>query len=66
MSNTVSTNCRDEEGVTVGLVDALISIGRILAQRDLDQPAVREALKDLADDEDIAKILVKAKKKLDK
>lgn len=58
----VTTNCRDEEGVTVGLIDALISIGRILANRDLNQPAVREALKDLADDEDIAKILREAKK----
>lgn len=62
MKNDISTNCRDEEGVTVGLVDALISIGRILANRDLNQPAVREALKDLADDEDMAKILMEAKK----
>ncbi len=51
------TDCRSEEGITVGLVDAIISILRILAKRDLTTPAVREALMDLGDDEDFEKIL---------
>ncbi len=42
------TDCRSEEGITVGLVDALISILRVLAKRDLTTPAVREALKRVA------------------
>lgn len=54
-------DCRDENGITVGLVDALISIARILSKRDLNDSAVKEALKDLADDEDVAEILRKAK-----
>lgn len=55
-NNSTSTDCRDEQGVTVGLVDALISIARVLAQRDLQDPVVQEALKDLAQDEDMEKI----------
>lgn len=48
----MTTDCRSEEGITVGLVDALITILRVLVKRDLSPPAVQEALKDLADDED--------------
>ena len=50
------TDCRSEEGITVGLVDAIISICRILAQRDLSLPAVKEALIDLATDEDVTAV----------
>lgn len=60
-SRDTITDCRDQDGITVGLVDALISISRILVHRNLDDPAVKEALKDLAADEDIAEILRKAK-----
>lgn len=51
------TDCREEEGITVGLIDAIISIARILAKRDLTTHAVVEALADLRADEDIALIL---------
>lgn len=51
-----TTDCRSEEGITVGLVDAIISISRVLAKRDLSPHAVQEALKDLAADEDARKI----------
>lgn len=30
-----STDCRSEEGITVGLCDSLIAIARVLAKRDL-------------------------------
>lgn len=50
-------DCRSEVGVTVGLVDSLISISRVLARRDLTEPAVVEALADLRDDEDLHAIL---------
>jgi hypothetical protein len=43
--------------VTVGLIDALIAIARVLAQRDLQPVEVREALKDLASDSDMALII---------
>jgi hypothetical protein len=60
-NDTQKTDCRDEDGITVGLVDAIISIARVLARKDLDASAVREALKDLAEDEDLRKILEKGK-----
>lgn len=47
------TNCRSEEGVTVGLIDAIISISRILANRNLSSKVVTEALKDLREDGDL-------------
>ena len=55
-----TTDCRSDEGVTVGLVDALISIARVLSRRDFSFPAAQEALKDLVNDEDMLLILGKA------
>jgi hypothetical protein len=57
ITTTTTTCCRSETGVTVGLIDALISIARILAKRNLNDAGVIEALKDLQSDEDIAKII---------
>lgn len=54
---TTTTDCRSDVGVTVGLVDALISIARVLARRDLAVPDVAEALADLRDDEDMRAII---------
>lgn len=52
-----STDCRTELGITVGLIDGLITLARVLAGRDLSAPEVREALADLRTDEDIAKVV---------
>jgi hypothetical protein len=52
-----TTDCRDENGITVGLIDALISIVRVLSKRELKASAIQEALKDLVNDEDLKKIL---------
>lgn len=60
MSAATTTDCRSDVGVTVGLIDSLISIGRILARRDFTDPAVAEALADLRDDEDMRAILASA------
>lgn len=46
-------SCRSEEGITVGLVDALIAVLRVLAPRDLSAPDVQEALADLLQDPDL-------------
>jgi hypothetical protein len=51
------TNCRAETGITVGLIDALISVSRVLAKRDLTAPEIAEALKDLRADDDVSTIL---------
>lgn len=53
MARETHTDCRSEEGVTVGLIDALISICRVLAKRDLrSSQVVDEALLDLEQDYD--------------
>lgn len=52
-----TVDCRSPEGVTVGLVDAIITSARVLRGRDMTSPAVAEALADLADDEDVARLL---------
>lgn len=46
------TDCRSDEGVTVGLLDSVITLCRVLRGRDIASDAVQEALKDLAQDED--------------
>jgi hypothetical protein len=53
----VTTDCRSEDGVTVGLVDATIAIARVLAPRDFAGAAAREALRDLGADEDFWTVL---------
>jgi hypothetical protein len=56
-STETTTDCRSETGITVGLVDAVITMVRLLAQRDLSAPEVQEALKDLRSDEDLRSLL---------
>lgn len=56
-ANNEVVDCRSEAGITVGLIDALISVARVLAPRDFKNPEVQEALNDLAQDEDIQAIL---------
>lgn len=48
------TDCRSEDGITVGLIDGIIAAARVLSKRDLSSPAVVEALKDIRADEDVA------------
>ena len=51
------TECRSETGITVGLIDAFISILRVLSPRDLTDQEVKEALKDLKEDPDFKTLL---------
>ena len=56
----MSTDCRSNVGITIGLIDSLISISRILKNRiDTDNAEINGALADLRDDEDLKKILQK-------
>lgn len=50
-------DCRSEKGITIGLIDSIISICRILKDRNLNHEEVKEALKDLKSDEDLKFIL---------
>ena len=52
MSSISETDCREPVGVTVGIIDAVITLCRLLRSREIDALAIREALKDLSDDED--------------
>lgn len=54
---TTTTDCREPIGITVGLIDGLIAIARVLRHRDLSPIEVQEALRDLQSDEDIAYLL---------
>lgn len=54
------TDCRDEVGITVGLVDSIITSARVLRNRDVSPDDVKEALKDLASDEDLAWLIKQA------
>lgn len=44
--------CKSIDGVTIGLIDSLITISHVLARRDLSSYEVREALADLQSDKD--------------
>ena len=55
--NESGTDCRTDAGVTVGLIDAIITLSRLLKKRDKSDKSVEEALKDLQDDEDFADLL---------
>lgn len=57
-AEVIETDCRSEEGVTVGLIDALIAICRPLATRDLTPPATCAALEDLRSDSDALAIFL--------
>jgi hypothetical protein len=50
-------SCKAPAGITVGLIDGMIAIARVLKQRDLTSPGVKEALADLQQDEDIKYLL---------
>lgn len=55
--NTTYTDCASEEGITVGLIDSIITAARVLATRPKKTRAVTEALKDLREDVDVAAIM---------
>jgi hypothetical protein len=52
-----STDCRSEEGITIGLLDGIAATCRVLRSRDLTHPAVVAALHDLAQDRDVHGVL---------
>ena len=50
-------SCRSDEGITVGIVDAIITSLRLLKNRDLKSQSVQEALLDIGDDSDFDYLL---------
>ena len=57
MTNTTHTDCRSEVGTTVGIIDAIITLCRLLHGRDTSGDEVVQALQDLRHDEDFASLL---------
>lgn len=49
----MDTDCRTQDGITVGLIDTIINSFRLLRTRDITTNAVKEALIDLREDEDM-------------
>lgn len=52
-----STDCRSDVGITVGLIDGIIAMARVLKSRDQCSEEVQQALADLRADEDIAALM---------
>lgn len=50
-------DCRSEEGVTVGIIDAIITLCHLMDKRDTSPVTVQEALKDLRADESFRDLL---------
>lgn len=60
ITSRTSTDCDSEEGITVGLIDSIISISKVLGRRldaNLLSMAVCEALEDLMICEDLKKVM---------
>ena len=51
------TDCRTEDGITIGLIDSIITIARVLRVRNLSSVEIQEALEDMINDEDLAYLL---------
>ena len=52
IDGTITSDCREEDGITIGLMDGIIAQVRILRDRKLKSKEIKEVFKDLADDED--------------
>lgn len=60
----MTIDCRSEEGVTIGLIDSLITISRVLKPRLVNNPIITEigeALDDLSADQDFNHIILLSK-----
>lgn len=53
----IHTDCRTDEGITVGLIEGIISSLRILRQRGVSTVAELEAMRDLQADESLRWLL---------
>lgn len=50
-------SCRSDEGITVGIIDSIITSLRLLKNRNLSPSSVQEALLDIGDDPDFDYLL---------
>lgn len=62
LEKNITTDCRQQTGITVGLLDGLIAQIRIIRDRNLKPDEIIEVFKDLADDEDFEWLYQEVKK----
>lgn len=51
------TDSRTENGITIGLIDSILTCASVLRSRNLDNPEVGEALKDLVSSKELSWLL---------
>jgi hypothetical protein len=56
----IVVDCRSEVGITIGLLDTIMVAASVLHGRDLRDPQVQEALKDLRQSPELRRILAVA------
>jgi hypothetical protein len=50
-------DCRSKEGITIGLIDSIMTAVRVLDGRDIGGENIKEALKDLAADKGLRRLI---------
>ncbi len=58
LPNQSENDCRSDARTTVGLIDSLLTVSRVLKTHDFSAPEVKEALKDLQEDPDLKYLLL--------
>lgn len=56
-AQNIAIDCKSPEGITIGLIDSLMTIAHVVIERDWNTPAIQEALKDLSSDADIRALM---------
>lgn len=57
MNEIVVSDCREEHGITIGAIDSIITLARLIVHRNFENPNIKSALRDLQSDEDLKYIL---------
>lgn len=47
----ITTDCKSPDGITVGIIDAIITLCHLLQSRSIDSQEAKEALRDLLTDD---------------
>lgn len=57
MARKKTLDARSEDGIIVGLIDGIIATAALLKRMNWEHPEVKEALRDLRQDEDVLKLM---------
>lgn len=56
-AQTIPIDCKSPEGITIGLIDALMTIAAVIRERDITAEITQEALQDLSQDRDLRALI---------